>query len=239
MKGLKLFYFDVETTGLSSFKHSIIQIAAAVEIDGKLQDKKIWECQPIPGSTIDPEALKVTGTTLDDLRGRPTAEETLIQFKRWLENWVDPYKKDKDRWLDKFTPIAYNGRFDVGFLERFFKRQGDDYFGAWFNGELIDPLVLVRLARICGAMTTIDAKLATVYEAISRRPLADAHDAGADLDALRLITRPFIHLLTTVALGDNDKDPTGARVFTRASTTVSGREARPTFDSQSDKGRTL
>ena len=32
----KLFYFDVETTGLDAKKHGIHQLSGAIEIDGKI-----------------------------------------------------------------------------------------------------------------------------------------------------------------------------------------------------------
>ena len=46
MTPTKICWIDTETTGLDPRKHDVIQLAALVEIDGKIEAQKVWKCKP-------------------------------------------------------------------------------------------------------------------------------------------------------------------------------------------------
>ena len=90
---------DLETTGLSPYKHAITEIAA-VRFDG---ENMIWEYQTLidPERHIPPFITKLTGISNDMVAWAPKIYEVLPEFMEFV-------------WDDIF--VAHNARFDHGFL---------------------------------------------------------------------------------------------------------------------------
>ena len=65
---IKKFYFDLETTGVDAFRNAIHQIAAIIEIDGKVKETINWNIKSFGGAIIEKEALEVGGVTEDQLK---------------------------------------------------------------------------------------------------------------------------------------------------------------------------
>ena len=53
----KLFWYDLETTGLRYWKHGIHQIAGLIEIDGEVVEKFNFDTAPHPQHILEPEAF--------------------------------------------------------------------------------------------------------------------------------------------------------------------------------------
>ena len=100
---------DVETSGLSSRRHRILQIGVVtVEGDGTVVDQ--WSSLvrlAWPWSRVGPR--RVHGITRRALRGAPTAGEAMAELRRRLDGAV-------------FT--AHNADFDAAFIERAAARSG-------------------------------------------------------------------------------------------------------------------
>lgn len=176
----KLFFFDVETTGLDPAVHDIVQLAYIIDRDGEIVDKGDLYLRPGPGADIDPDALRVQGRTLEQVMEFPPASEAYLRLIAGLSLYVDKFNR-----LDKLYPVAYCGiQFDYPFLQNFFKKQGDPFFGSWFNHRVIDPIVLARLLDFKNILVSPDLKLHTVCESFGV-PLSQAHDALADVTAMR------------------------------------------------------
>ncbi|MDZ7795547.1 MAG: hypothetical protein U5N56_00175 [Candidatus Marinimicrobia bacterium] len=86
---------------------------------------------------------------------------------------------------DKFTPVAYNGKFDLEFLARLFARNEDQYFGSWVNGDLLDPMAVARFYFILSGIELGNFKLETVCRYFGI-PLK-AHDSMHDIIATRRV----------------------------------------------------
>lgn len=182
---MKIFYFDVETTGLQPWKHDIVQLACLIEIDGTVKEEKAWYMRPFDESTIDQKALDVNNLTMEQLQKFP--EPTVIfgqELIPLLAKYIDKY----DRY-DKFCPAGFNVGFDVDFLREFFKKNGDKYYGSWFNYDFIDPLQVLRFFQPneTWIQDLRDKKLGTVCEKYAIK--LDAHEALSDIRA----TRDLIH----------------------------------------------
>ena len=174
----KILNFDIESTGLDPVKNDIIQLAAIVEIDGNVVDEININMQPFSYENIEPEALKISHTTVDDLRGYMPAIEAYDKFIELLSKHIDKFNK-----ADKFLPCAYNGSFDLNFVNQWFVKNGDKYFGSWQNWQLLDPLPIFRMMGYLEMLDVPNYKLETIanYYGIE----IDAHDALSDIRATR------------------------------------------------------
>lgn len=179
---MKVIYFDVETTGKDAVKNDIIQLAGIIEIDGEIKETFNLKMQPFDYENIVPEALEVNHTTLEELKGYQTPSEAYKSFVRLLGRYVNKFDS-----RDKFYPAGFNVRFDVDFLKEWFSKNGDVYYGSWFNYKLIDPLPVLHMMEYCGKISLMNYKLSTVCEHLNIA--IDAHDALSDITATRdLIT---------------------------------------------------
>lgn len=182
--GQKILYFDVETTGIDPKRNGVFQISGMIEVGGQVLKEFNFFCQPPEGTEISSKALEVTGKTVDDLWSYPVPAEAYNKLTFEMSRFVDKYDTK-----DKFYPCAYNGQFDLEFVNQFFIQNGDQYFGSWQNWQLIDPLPMVRMLSYAGELSLPDHKLSTVAKYFGIE--IDAHDAMSDIKA----TRELVQLL--------------------------------------------
>ena len=137
---MKIFYFDLETTGLNPDKNGIHQLSFIVEIDGKTEKFANVKIQPFATDEIHPDALKIAGVTKDQI----FSDEYLkpqIAYKRLiatLEQYVSRFDK-----ADKFFLAGYNSQsFDSPFLRKFFEKNNDKFFGSYFWTANLDVMIL-------------------------------------------------------------------------------------------------
>lgn len=137
---MKLFYFDLETTGLDPKKNAIHQIAGEIEIDGKTVEKFNWRVRPHDGAVIEEEALAFAGVTREKIMGYAKTEDVFEE----LEYLLIRHGNSNDK-QDKFHLVGYNNCFfDNQFLRAFFMRNSQMYlhFGSWFWSDSIDVMAL-------------------------------------------------------------------------------------------------
>ena len=140
MKGSKKIFIDVETTGLSSWKNSIVELSGIIEIDEERREDFQIFIKPNKEEKLDQKVLSILGQTPTQLVERGMDEKiAFINFKKILEKYVDKYKKE-----DKFFFYAYNSPFDNEFVRRLFKKQGDNFFGSYFWSP---DICIMRLAH--------------------------------------------------------------------------------------------
>jgi len=100
--------FDVETTGLFVEKgHRVIEIGA-VRVDGGAMGEE-FQSLVYTDKSIAKAAWKVHGITQEMLAGQPEARDVFSAFRDFA---------------GASTLVAHNAAFDVGFLQREFKRAG-------------------------------------------------------------------------------------------------------------------
>jgi len=138
---MKRIFIDTETTGLDPKKHGVIELAGLVEVNDKPVEEFSFKVRPFPDDVIDREAMKIHGTTEEEVRQwlpPVKAHESLIET---LGRYVDRYEK-----TDKFHLIGYNAYFDVGMMREWFAKNNDKYFGAWFFHPPLDVMILAAYA---------------------------------------------------------------------------------------------
>lgn len=173
----KLFFFDLETTGTDAQVHGIHQISGAIVVDGQLKERFMFRVQPHPNCEIDPKALELNGTTLEDLNRFPAPLAVHNDLCRMLSRYVDRYHPK-----DKFHAAGYNvAAFDCPFLRKWFERCYDKYYGSWFWSSPIDVMVLAAQKLMLRRPDMENFKLHTVAAMLGVRvDESRLHDAEYD-----------------------------------------------------------
>lgn len=184
----KLFFFDIETTGVKFWKNGIHQISGCIEIDGEVKEEFNFNVKPNPACLIEDEALKVAGVTREQIAGYEDMKVVYAKIVNMLSKYVNRFDK-----TDKFFLVGYNNApFDNPFFRAFFVQNGDQYFGSWFWSSAIDVMVLAanELKDIRHEMENF--KLMTVAKTIGIEiDEAKLHDAMYDI----YLTREIYHKL--------------------------------------------
>lgn len=180
----KLFFFDLETTGVKHWKNGIHQISAIVEIDGVEKDRIDLKIQPNPACIIEDQALKIADVTREDLAGYMPFKEGYKALTKVLSKYVNKFDKN-----DKFTLVGFNNSsFDNPFLRAFFVQNDDKYFGSWFRFDSADVVVLASRALVDKRASMPNFKLMTVARAFDLDVEDEKlHDALYDVHLTREI----------------------------------------------------
>jgi DNA polymerase-3 subunit epsilon len=181
----KNIFLDIETTGLDPLKCGIIQISGCIEIDGELTNEFNYHIKPFTDDLISDSALKITNTTLDELRTSKKyrdPKEVHNSIKSLLSLYVDKYNRN-----DKYHFIGYNShQFDYPFLRSWFNKCGDNYFGSWFWTQSIDVMLIWAYLLQNERYSMNDFKLSTVAKHIGIDVRDDLfHDSSYDIRITR------------------------------------------------------
>ena len=181
----KILYLDVETTGLKPDIHDIIELAYIIEVNGEIKERACLNIQPFSYDNIEPEALKVSGHTAEQLRSFLTPRDAYRIFIEALGKHVDKYDR-----ADKFYPAGFNAGFDLEFLNQFFLKNGDKYFGSWHNWQTIDPRPILIFLNYMGKINLPKYNLEEACKHFDI-PIV-SHSAESDIEATRIL----LHKLT-------------------------------------------
>lgn len=182
----KLFFYDLETTGVKFWKNGIHQISGCIEIDGDVKEEFNFHVKPNPACVIEDEALDVSGVTLEQINAYPDMNVVYNQVKTMLSKYVNRYNK-----YDKFFLVGYNNApFDNQFFRAFFVQNNDNYFGSYFWSSAIDVMVLAANHLKSTRHTMEDFKLKTVANTLGVTvDESKLHDALYDIYLTRAIYR--------------------------------------------------
>ncbi len=115
--------FDVETTGLSSYYDTIIELAAVKVKGGEIIDT--FESFVNPHQKLTDTIIELTGITDDMVKDAPELDQVLTDFRDFVGDAV---------------LAAHNARFDMGFLNMGYKKIGQPQM----KNPVIDTLELAR-----------------------------------------------------------------------------------------------
>lgn len=177
---MKILYLDTETTGLT-YRSTIIQLAAIVEIDGEIKETINLYCAPFPDSDISEEALSITKFTREEIFQFDSPQVVCQTFTQILGKYVDKYNKN-----DKFIVIGHNVKFDLDMLRNWAYRCNERFIASYidFKNEF-DTLAFTKCLKILGRLPqTENNKLKTLCQAF-QIPLENAHNALADTIAAK------------------------------------------------------
>lgn len=182
----KLFFYDLETTGVKFWKNGIHQISGCIEIDGDVKEEFNFHVKPNPACVIEDEALDVSGVTLEQINAYPDMSVVYNQIKTMLSKYVNRYNK-----YDKFFLVGYNNApFDNQFFRAFFVQNNDNYFGSYFWSSAIDVMVLAANHLKSTRHTMENFKLKTVANTLGVTvDESKLHDALYDIYLTRAVYR--------------------------------------------------
>lgn len=175
----KLFFYDLETTGVKYWKNGIHQISGAVVIDGQIKEVFDFKVRPNDNALIEEEALKVGNVTKEQIMAYPTMKEVYSKIITMLSKYVDKFDKK-----DKFHLVGYNNAsFDNQFFRAFFVQNNDVYFGSWFWSDSIDIMVMAsfKLRKVRHELTDFKQSTVAKYFGIEIDE-SKLHDAKYDIE---------------------------------------------------------
>lgn len=186
---MKLFFFDLETTGTNPAKNGIHQISGEIVIDGEVKESFDFKVQPNPLAIIEQEALDVCGVTKDQILRYTPMFIVYGELTKMLAKYVDKFNKK-----DKFFLVGYNNAsFDNQFLRGFFLQNKDNYFGSWFWSNSFDVMVLATpfLAEKRAEMENFQLKTVAKHLEIVVDE-TKLHDASYDI----FLTKSIFNIVT-------------------------------------------
>lgn len=131
--------FDTETTGLSPADGDRIIEIGAVEMVNKFPTGRTFHEYLNPaGRQIHPDAQKVHGISLEQLKDKPFFKDILPKFLEFFEDG---------------TLIAHNAKFDIGFFDSELKRVGEKPID---STRVVDTLAIAK-RKFPGARNSLDA----------------------------------------------------------------------------------
>ena len=176
---MKLFIYDLETTGVKHWRNGIHQISGAIVINGKIVESFNYKVKPYKDAKIEDEALSIAGVKREDLENYEEFEVVYNKIASMLSIYVDKFDKK-----DKFYLLGFNNSsFDNAFFRAFFvqnsKTQKEfeygNYFGSWFWSDCWDVMILASYYLRDKRSEMKDFKLVTV-----------AKELGIEVDETRL-----------------------------------------------------
>jgi DNA polymerase III subunit epsilon len=172
---IKLCYLDLETSGLDSNKHGIVQIAGQIEVPGKDVCSFAFPVKLFQEDCYDSEAMKMHGSRYLEGEEPKKVHRLLTSL---FGGFVDKFDKQ-----DKFQMVGYNvTSFDAPFLRKFFEKSGDKYFGSWFWWPPIDVMSMAAFACLKCRCELPNFKLGTVCKHFGVDfDDKEAHDAVYDV----------------------------------------------------------
>ena len=168
----KLIVLDTETTGLEVDQgHRLIEVGAVALADRKRTDLH-FHSYLNPQRSIDEEAEKVHGLSIERLSGEPEFSEIAESFLEFVEGSI---------------LVIHNAAFDLGFLNAELKRASSKYPALEEICDVEDTLLMAR-TKFPGQRNSLDA-LANRFEVSGY----DRSFHGALLDA-NILADVYIHL---------------------------------------------
>lgn len=181
---MKLFLFDLETTGLDPVRHGVHQISGKIIIDGVVRQSFDFKVRPKDGAEYDQGALDVGKVTREQLEAYPPMKEVFGDVMLMLDQYVNKFNKS-----DKFFLVGYNNaHFDNAFFRQWFLDNGFQYFGSYFWSNSFDAMVLAT-PFLCDKRAVMkDFKQSTVADALGVRvDESKLHDASYDIELCHAI----------------------------------------------------
>ena len=184
-----LLYLDTETTGLDVSTCSIWQLSGYIGDTAKGTIESFdYKLHPYRGEIITEEAVAKTGVTQEELDTYPPQSEAFTSFLSLISKYVD-----LEDWNQRVTPVGYNVSFDLDFLRAWFTYNNSASLfskNVFFPG--IDVMYLASYYLLGERSKMRNFQLSTVYERLLNKPLSNAHNAMADIDATREILNVIV-----------------------------------------------
>lgn len=182
---MKFLYLDTETTGVNPKEDSIFQISCIYVDTEDLSNgpqEYDFKLAPYKNKGLSPMAKEKTGMTDEEINSYPPQDLVFKEFREKICAKVN----SRDR-RDKMFLLGYNISFDDDFLREWFSFNGDRYYGSYFWNPCLDAMTLAGMRLMATRPFMPNFQLSTVYKALTGKDLEGAHNAMADVRAVKEI----------------------------------------------------
>ncbi|MCR4649108.1 MAG: PolC-type DNA polymerase III [Lachnospiraceae bacterium] len=162
--------FDIETTGISPYKHQIIEIGAVKVVNGAI--KNSFSAFVNPHVPIPYEIEKLTGIHDNMVCDAPDISEVLPKFMEFCEGCV---------------LVAHNAKFDVSFIKENCRRLDIIFDKVW-----IDTIIIARALLKDSSRFNLEA---VAHKLKFKFGKEEHHRAVNDADVTAKIFAEFTHML--------------------------------------------
>lgn len=177
---MKLFFVDLETTGVDRSKHGVHQISGSIVIDGTIVDEFDFKVRPKPSALIDVKALETCNVTFEQINAYPEMLEVYKKLFDILIKHVDIDDPD-----DRYFIVGYNcQKFDSGHLASWFQNCNalHVFKKVFWLGSTIDAMILAANHIGNNRKELENFKLATVAKYLGIDvDTSKLHDAEYDI----------------------------------------------------------
>lgn len=173
----KLLWIDTETTGLSSKKNGIIEIAGIIDIDGKNEKEFLLRMNPV-NREINPGALGINGFTRERIKTLKPWTLVYIDFISGLTKEFHRFGKDQ-KFILAGQNIAFDNRMVVGWAE---ECNALEYYENLVNTDKRTFIDTQKISKDFSGLE--DHKLGTICKRFGV-DLKGAHTALGDIKATR------------------------------------------------------
>ena len=164
MKEYVLYVIDCETTGLSAFKHDVIELSIC-----RLKDdvQKTWHIKPLNFENISADSLRINGHKLEDIThktkyGRDTykkAGSVIVEIENWLMEDSVP--------AESRVLVGQNVSFDKLMLEQLWEKcNSKDSFP--FGRRFVDTMQIEFFTDWCKEQMSDSYSLSSLIKVISQ-----------------------------------------------------------------------
>jgi len=181
---MKIFLYDLETTGLDPLNCATHQLSGKIIINGKVMEEFDFHIQPFNGAEISQEALDVSGVTREQLASYPTEEEVFPKVLAMCSKYVNRYDR-----TDKFYQLGFNVQhFDNQFFREMWSRNGQRFFGSYFFSNCLDAMLLATPKLLMQRPNMPNFKQSTVAEYLGVKiDESKLHNANYDIELTQAI----------------------------------------------------
>lgn len=191
-----LYITDVETTGLDSRIHDIIEMSL-LRLSDNIQ--KTWRLKPLNPDAAEAAALRINGHKLEDLKhltkfGRETyrdPNEVLVEVENWIQEDGTP--------SEKRILVGQNIPFDKDALEQLWKKcNAKDTYP--FGRRMLDTMQIEFFLDLCKGSMAEGYSLSNLVKKYGVKN-EKAHTAEADVKATREVFDKQIEFFKKVLKG--------------------------------------
>ncbi len=179
-KPRKMIWGDLETTGLSTKDHGIIEVAFIVDIDNEIAEEKVFTMKPTGKGATD-KALEINGFTREQIRNFTCWFEVYKDFSFWLNVQTKKYYQ-----TEKFILGGHNVSFDNRFLLSWdIVCDQNSWSNVVYQNSFVDTMKMIKNAQKYGQLDYKGSASLGAACANYNIRLDNAHNALADTRASR------------------------------------------------------
>ena len=186
---MHILFIDTETTGLNAIENDVIQIGAALWVDGAITNMVNEYCQPTRWDNISKQALETNKITMEQLKTFQSPKDAYIKIYELIS-------QTSTKWVIG----GQNIKFDYRFMAQFFAknaRPGDKSWEYLVDLEYgIDLMDISKPLKAAGVLNIANTKLQTVSESVGVVPQGQLHNALTDITVTMTTIEKTSRLMT-------------------------------------------